>query len=171
MKQNIAEETALSPEGAPADEETARLGDLLTMRMVYFFNVMRRSGVLAQRRLFAMSEVEWRIMTTVGAHAPLSLNRLAELTLQDRGQLSRTVKGMVERGLLTRERRPGGPTVDIAFAPDGHAMHERMVLRAKERDRQLTEGLAPEDAAVMRRAVETMIRRAEEVLEEERAKA
>lgn len=163
VKQNIADNPA-----PPADGATP-LGGLLTMRLVYFFNLMRRSGVLAQRRLFAMSEVEWRIMTMVGAHAPLSLNRLAELTLQDRGQLSRTVKGMVERGLLTRERRPGGPTVDIAFAPDGHAMHERMVVRAKERDRQLTEGLAPEDAAVMRRAIETMISRAEEVLEEERA--
>lgn len=169
MKQNIADDPT-PPAALTASELNAvPLGDLLTMRLVYFFNLMRRSGVLAQRRLFSMSEVEWRIMTHVGASAPLSLNRLAELTLQDRGQLSRTVKGMVERGLLTRERRPGGPTVDIAFAPAGEEMHARMVERALERDRRLTEGLAAEDAAVLRRAIETMVTRAEEVLEEERA--
>ncbi|MEO0061613.1 MAG: hypothetical protein RLZZ08_173 [Pseudomonadota bacterium] len=164
MKPNIAEPGAT----APTDEVTRQLGDLITMRMIYFFNVLRRSGVLAQRRLFGMSEVEWRIMTQVGLHAPLSLNRLAELTLQDRGQLSRTVKGMVERGLLTRRRKPGGPTVEIAFAPDGKALHLQMIDRALERDRRVTEGLAPQQEADFRRAIETMIGRAESLLEEER---
>jgi len=139
------------------------------MRMVYFFNVMRRSGVLAQRRLFGMTEAEWRIMVQVGLNAPLSLNRLAELTLQDRGQLSRTVKGMVTRGLLTRERRPGGPTVDICLAPGGHELYARMVERAITRDERLTQGIAPEDMAALRRVIEQMIARAEDALEEERA--
>lgn len=147
----------------------APLADLVTMRMVYFFNLMRRSGVLAQRRLFGMTEAEWRIMVQVGLNAPLSLNRLAELTLQDRGQLSRTVKGMVNRGLVTRERRPGGPTVDICLAPAGHDLYARMVDRAIARDERLTQGIAAEDMAALRRVIEQMIGRAEDALEEERA--
>jgi DNA-binding MarR family transcriptional regulator len=139
------------------------------MRLIHFFSVMRRSGVLAQRRVFGMSEAEWRILTQVGAHAPLSLNRLAELTLQDRGQLSRTVKGMVERGLLNRERRPGGPTVDISLAPAGRELHARMIDRALQRDQRLTQDITPADDAALRRIVEQMITRAEEMLEEERA--
>jgi len=165
VKQNIADKAATADRGAQA----ASLGDLLTMRMVYFFNVMRRSGVLAQRRLFEMSEVEWRIMVQLGIESPLSLNRLAEVTLQDRGQLSRTVKGMVERGLLTRRRRRGGPTVDIAFAPDGEALYTRMVERALMRDERLTQDLDSTAEAALRRSIEAMITRAEEMLDEERA--
>lgn len=164
MKQNIAD-----PAQQSASLVSARLGDLVTMRMVYFFNVMRRSGVLAQRRLFGMTEAEWRIMVQVGLHAPLSLNRLAELTLQDRGQLSRTVKGMVTRGLLTRERKPGGPTVDICLAPGGHELYARMVDRAIVRDERLTQGISEDDMAALRRVIEQMIDRAEDALEEERA--
>ena len=146
-----------------------QLGDLITMRMIHFFNVLRRSSILAQRRLFALTEAEARIMVQVGAHAPLSLNRLSELTFQDRCQLSRTVKGLVERGLLTRERRPGGPTVDICLAPAGRELHDRMVVRAITRDERLTAPMDEADEQAFRRIIEAMIVRAEEMLEEERA--
>lgn len=164
MKQNIADQT---PQGV--NPVNAQLGDLVSMRMIYFFNVLRRSGVLAQRRLFNMTEAEWRIMVQVGLNEPLSLNQLADRTLQDRGQLSRTVKGMVERGLLTRERKRGGPTVEIALAPGGEDLYGKMVARAVERDRKLTQGFAPDDEAVLRRLMAQMIDRAEDLLEEERA--
>ena len=87
-----------------ADPERSRAGRsaaldrLVTMRMVWLFTLMRRGGVLAQRRRFGLSEIEWRIMTQLGTGARLSLNALAEALLQDRGQLSRAVKGMVTRG-------------------------------------------------------------------------
>lgn len=149
-------------------EVTVPLGDLVTMRMISFFSTLRRSGVLAHRRVFGMSEAEWRIIREVGLYAPLSLNRLAELTLQDRGQLSRTVKGLVERGLLTRERRPGGPTVDICMAPAGHDLHDRMVERALVRDQRLMQDIVVEDEAALRRIIEVMITHAEQMLEEER---
>ena len=143
------------------------LRDLPTMRMISFFSMLRRGTVLAQRRHFGLSEIEWRIMTHVAEHAPLSLNGLAEVLLQDRGQLSRAVKSMVERGLLTRERKPGGPEIEIELAPDGRALHARMVDLVIERDAKLTEGIGADDIKTLRRLMDLMIVRAFDMTEEE----
>jgi DNA-binding MarR family transcriptional regulator len=140
---------------------------LVSMRMIRLFIMLRRSGILAQRRRFDLSELEWRVVTQLGAAAPLSLNGLAEAMMQDRGQLSRAVKAMVERGLLTRERKPGGPEIEIDLSRKGHALYARMIEWVIERDRLLTEGIPQADVAVVWRVLDTMIERAGTMLEEE----
>lgn len=163
MGANAAAQDA-APSGRPAP-----LGNLVTLRMIRLFGLMRRSGALAQRREFDLSEIEWRIITQVGAFAPLSLNGLADLLLLDRGQLSRAVKGMVERGLLKRERKPGGPEIQIEMTEQGHDLYQDMVKRTIERDHRLTRGMPEDDLETIRRVVDIMIVRAEELLEDERA--
>lgn len=142
--------------------------ELVTMRMITLFGLMRRGGVLAQRRQFGLSETEWRIMAQVGQHAPLSLNGLAELLLQDRGQLSRAAKGMVKSGLLSRERKPGGPEIEIDLTEKGRGVYALMVERVVERDRVLTEGIPADDIKMLWRVIDVMVDRAEALMEEER---
>lgn len=146
--------------------QSAALHSLVTMRMIRLFTLMRRGGILAQRRRFGLSEIEWRIMTQLGTGARLSLNALAEALLQDRGQLSRAVKGIVTRGLVTRERKPGGPEIEIALSSAGWALHTQMVGWVVERDARLTEGLNPDDLAALWRVSDVMIGRAEDMLAE-----
>ena len=161
------EAAALEGDARAAEQLLGPMRELTSMRMIAFFSLLRRSTVLAQRRQFGLSEIEWRIMTQVGEFAPLSLNGLAERLLQDRGQLSRAVKSMVDRGLLTRERKPGGPEIEIELAPAGAALHARMVALVIARDRTLTQGIAAEDIATLRRLMDVMIVRADAMMEEE----
>ena len=153
--------------GGETGEEHAPLRELTSMRMIAFFSLLRRSTVLSQRRQFDLSEIEWRILVNVGEYAPLSLNGLAEFLLQDRGQLSRAVKGMVKRGLLTRERKPGGPEIEIELAPEGRLLHRRMVDFVIQRDKMLMEGIDGEDVETLRRVIEVMIGRARAMMDEE----
>lgn len=140
---------------------------LVSMRMIRLFVMLRKSGILAQRRQFELSETEWRIMTQLGETASLSLNGLADAMLQDRGQLSRAVKSMVERGLLTRERKPGGPEVEINLSEEGRRIYARMVEWVHERDRTLTAGIPQEDVATVWRVLGEMMQRAQAMVEEE----
>jgi DNA-binding MarR family transcriptional regulator len=142
------------------------LAGLISMRMVVLFAMMRRSMIVTQRRDFDLSETEWRILSTLGAFAPLSLNGLADRLAQDRGQLSRAVTAMVRRGLVSRSRKPGGPEVDIALTASGDALHDQMVERAFARDTFLTEGIDPEELGVAKRVVNQMIDRAGKLLEQ-----
>ncbi len=140
---------------------------LVSMRMIRLFVMLRKSGILAQRRQFDLSETEWRIMTQLGEATPLSLNGLADAMLQDRGQLSRAVKAMVERGLLTRARKPGGPEIEIALSARGRAIYAQMVEWVYHRDSELTAGMAEEDIATVWRVLTEMMERAQTMLDEE----
>ena len=140
---------------------------LVSMRMIRLFVMLRKSGILAQRRQFGLSETEWRIMTQLGETASLSLNGLADAMLQDRGQLSRAVKSMVERGLLTRERKPGGPEVEIDLSDEGRAIYARMVEWVHERDKALTAGIPPENVATVWRVLGEMMEHAQAMVDEE----
>ena len=140
---------------------------LVSMRMIRLFVMLRKSGVLAQRRQFGLSETEWRIMTQLGETAPLSLNGLADSMLQDRGQLSRAVKSMVERGLLTRERKPGGPEIEIDLSDQGRGIYGQMVEWVHQRDTALTEGIPQDEVALVRGVLGTMMERAQAMLDEE----
>lgn len=156
------------PAHTPRDWK-APLGELITMRLIGLFSLLRRGGGMTTRRQFGLTELEWRIVTQVGAFAPLSLSGLAELNLQDPGQMSRAVKALVARGLLSRKRKPGGPQIEISLTPDGDALYARMVERVIERDRRLTEGMNSEDLATLRRLTDLMVSRAEEMMAEEMA--
>src|SRR6478735_5783225 len=147
--------------------EAGTIYGLVSMRMIRLFVMLRKSGILAQRRRFGLSETEWRIMTQLGETASLSLNGLADAMLQDRGQLSRAVKSMVERGLLTRERKPGGPEIEIDLSGEGRAIYARMVDWVHERDRALTTGIPPEEVAQVWRVLGAMMERAQTMLDEE----
>jgi DNA-binding MarR family transcriptional regulator len=145
------------------------LHELVSLRMVVLFGLMRRSGVLAQRRLFDLSALEWRVMVHVAAYGPMSLNELAEWLVQDRGQVSRAVKGMVGRGLLSRQPKPGGPEIEIDLAPQGEALHKRMNEWAVARDDALTKDIPREEVPRIRDLLNLMIERAYVLLDEERA--
>ncbi|WP_305097318.1 MarR family winged helix-turn-helix transcriptional regulator [Croceibacterium aestuarii] len=148
-------------------KRNAELRGLVSMRMIRLFVLLRRTGVLAQKRLFELSEIEWRIMVQLGDTAPLSLNGLADALVQDRGQLSRAVKGMVSRGLLRRERKPGGPEIEIELSDEGATLHAQMVRWAAQRDTALTGGIDQGDLDTVLRVTETMIGRAQAMLEKE----
>lgn len=155
----------------PSVEERARMPmrGLLTVRIINLLDLLRRSGTLANKREFGLSGMEWRIMAQVGEHAPLSLNDLAELLSLDRGQLSRAVKAMVERRLLDRKRRPGGPAIMITLTEGGRALYVRMIELAVARNRFLVGDIPDEEIERVAAVLEAVKHKAQLLLEQERA--
>ncbi|WP_404712200.1 MarR family winged helix-turn-helix transcriptional regulator [Sphingomonas sp. MMS24-J13] len=149
-------------EGAVPDSPSNML---FTLRIARLLDLLRRSRALANRREFGLSDIEWRVMTQVGAHAPLSLNQLADLVALDRGQLSRTVKTMVARGLLDRKRRPGGPAIIITLSDEGTAEYARMLALARERNAFLVGDIAEDDLDRAAEVLSAVARNAQRLLE------
>jgi len=143
-----------------ATERERTLSAMLSMRIVHLFLVLRRTSATMQPKDFVLSRLEWRVMTQLDGTKPHSLSALAARLMLDRGQLSRAVKDMVERGLLTRGRKPGGPEIEIDLSSEGLSIRSAMIDRAGDRDRYLIEGLNQEDQAVAFKVIEHMIARA-----------
>ena len=150
---------ANTSDSSPTERERT-LSAMLSMRIVHLFLTLRRTNFTFQPHEFVLSRLEWRVMTQLDGTAPHSLTTLAERLLLDRGQLSRAVRDMVERGLLTRSRKPGGPEIEIDLSSEGLAIRSKMINRAGERDRFLIEGLSAADQAVAFNVIEHMIARA-----------
>lgn len=150
--------------GQQAKRPSGSLMHLLSMQMIVLQLLLRRSGTLAQQRLFELSEVQWRILTYLGYMAPLSLTGLADGLLQDRGQVSRAVKELVKRGLVSQKRKPGGPEQEINLSAAGLVMHAKLVEGVIARDQALTEGFDTKELEAVGRVVEVMITRARAML-------
>jgi len=147
----------------------APMRGVFTFRIISLLDLLRRSGTLAHRRSFDLSGIEWRIMSQVGDHAPLSLNDLADLLNLDRGQVSRAVKAMKERGLLSSRRRPGGPAIDITLSDEGKALHEQMVALAIERNEFLVGDIPDDEIARVSEVLDRVKQKAQILLDRERA--
>jgi DNA-binding MarR family transcriptional regulator len=147
-------------------ERERPLSSMLSMRIVHLFLLLRRSSATIQPQELEMSRLEWRVMTQLDGTHPLSLTQLADRLVLDRGQLSRTVKAMVTRGLLTRARKPGGPEIEIDLTEQGLAMRAVMIDRAGERDAFLIDGLPEADLEVAFRVMEHMIARADGIAQD-----
>src|SRR5690606_15937454 len=92
---------SVNTEDGRATERERTLSAMLSMRIVHLFLMLRRSSSEIQPRELVLSRLEWRVMTQLDGTKPHSLTTLADRLMLDRGQLSRAVKDMVERGLLT----------------------------------------------------------------------
>jgi DNA-binding MarR family transcriptional regulator len=136
-------------------------------RMFKLLSLIRRGAARQIRGELGLSDFEWRIMSQVGDRAPLSLNELAAVTGQDKGQLSRGVKRLVEAGLLVRETRRGERGVFISPTKAGLALFDRLAEQAVRRNTRLIAGVTDEDLKVLARVFDKMEANALAMLEEQ----
>ncbi len=156
----------------PAADKTAnedvrenRAPRLVSSRVIHLATLLRRTASLAYKREFDLASSEWRILVLTGEFAPLSHGELTELASLDKGQLSRGVTALVDRGLLlrTRNRRQA----QIELSAEGRALFERIMALAEERNRQLVRGIPEADVEAFFRTVEQMMRTAKDLFRAE----
>jgi DNA-binding MarR family transcriptional regulator len=145
---------------------------LISARLITLVTQIRRTAALAYRRELGLSEVDWRVLSQIGEHAPLSLNALAEIIGLDRGQLSRGVTRLVAAGLASRTSRRGGPGILIALTPAGEAVFQRLMAIAVQRNAAFTRGISEKDLAVFSDVLDRMTENARALLatEQERSR-
>lgn len=75
--------------------------DMLMYRIARLATIGDRTGQLVISRRFGLNVGEWRIFGAVHALAPVTLAGLARELYIDKGQLSRTVSGLIDMGLVS----------------------------------------------------------------------
>ena len=121
---------------------------LMSARLITVVTLIRRTAALTYRRELGLSEVDWRVLSQIGEHAPLSLNALAEIIGLDRGQLSRGVTRLVEAGLVSRTARRGGPGILIGLTPAGEEIFDRLMVIALKRNAAFTRGISENELEI-----------------------
>lgn len=150
---------------ATDDVRENRAPRLVSSRVIHLATLLRRTASLAYKREFDLASSEWRILVLTGEFAPLSHGELTELASLDKGQLSRGVSALVDRGLLLRTRNRRQALIELSA--EGRALFERIMALAEERNRQLVRGIPEADVEAFFRTVEQMMRTAKELFRAE----
>lgn len=84
-------------------DENYNLERLTAYRYAILYKLMSRysSGFLSDR--FNLSMAEWRILGQLAYHGRSTVAELAQRTLTDKAQISRSVQALVNRGLVLRQ--------------------------------------------------------------------
>ncbi|MBO3682219.1 MarR family winged helix-turn-helix transcriptional regulator [Streptomyces sp. NEAU-YJ-81] len=131
------------------------ISELLSYRLSRTSSALSRSAALRYRREFDVSLGEWRAIALIAADPTLTLNRLARRAGLDKAQVSRVVRGLVERGLVGRTEG-SGRSRQLALTEAGVTAYRGLIAAANERDATFAEVLSGEEARVLGRALEKL---------------
>ncbi|MDX3053603.1 MarR family transcriptional regulator [Streptomyces sp. NE06-03E] len=131
------------------------ISDLLSYRLSRTSSALSRSAALRYRREFDVSLGEWRTIALIAADPTLTLNRLARRAGLDKAQMSRVVRGLVERGLVGRTEGVGRSR-QLALTEAGVEVYRGLIGAANERDAAFSALLSDEEARVLGRALEKL---------------
>jgi len=147
---------APNPQLAEDDDENVAITELLSYRISQVAASLSQSAALLYRREFDFSLGEWRTVALLGAQEePLTLNRLARRAGLDKAQMSRVIKGLVDRGLVNRTLG-AGRTTELTLSSEGRAVYADVIDAANERDRRLRRHLGAREEAALMRALDTL---------------
>ncbi|NIY63537.1 MarR family winged helix-turn-helix transcriptional regulator [Streptomyces malaysiensis] len=131
------------------------ISELLSYRLSRTSSALSRSAALRYRREFDVSLGEWRSIALIAADPTLTLNRLARRAGLDKAQMSRVVRGLVERGLVSRTAGPGRSR-QLALTEAGLTVYRGLITAANERDSAFAEVLSDEEARALGRALDKL---------------
>lgn len=146
--------------------------DLLSSRLHNLSGLSAASASLRVQRKFGLTLLEWRSIGMLGAFAPLSLKELARRAALDKSYASRTVGGLIERGIVVSERNDAdGRGVMLSLTPEGEALYEKVLADAIARNERLLSPLSGPQREQLMAMLAAVTVSARQVLEDEQRAA
>ena len=128
--------------GAMNADAPRDIRDLLGFRLALLTTISDRKAQAQISAKFGMNLGEWRALGAIKAWGPATLADLARSLYQDKGQLSRTIKSLSQRGLVSSAFGPQGRRSPIfQLTAEGRRWHDRMLRYAAERNAHLLDAL------------------------------
>lgn len=144
----------------------------MTTYIPYFLtsvnNALSRGASQLYLETFGIGIVEWRAISTLALEARIPASRICELVALDKAATSRALTRLQELGYLQFEASEVDPRKKIWWLNDkGNRLHDRILAIALERERQLIEGVDPEDLEAFLRVMRIMRRNVDRIAENE----
>jgi DNA-binding MarR family transcriptional regulator len=145
----------VAPAGALLDLERYVPG-LIT----FLANKLSRSASAIYRRHFDLGINEWRVMSQLALEPWIAASRICAVIGVDKSVVSRSLTLLEQRGLVQGRDAEGQPRRRlIALTEPGHALHDRMIKVALERERRLLACLTPAEQASLVNMLDRLNRR------------
>lgn len=118
------------------------VNDFLTTLVVTTGNALRRTVTLQYTGEFGLTMPEWRVLSVLAEARELPFAELTVRSATDKGQLSRTLRAMQERGLLDM-RTEAAKKVTCVVTKAGLALYRQVMPVARKRQAAFIRQLSP----------------------------
>jgi DNA-binding MarR family transcriptional regulator len=118
------------------------VSDFLTTLVITTGNALRREVTMAYTDQFGLSMPEWRALSVLAESRELPFTELVVRSATDKGQLSRTLRGMQDRGLLEL-RSEAAKKVTCVITKAGLALYSKVMPVARRRQVEFLRQLSP----------------------------
>ena len=128
-----------------------------------------RSGALAYKRSTGLSNFEAWVLNEISMTPPIDWSALTAALQRDHSQAGRTVRALIERGLVAREGRPGRRHGKFYPTPEGERLYNIIQETSVERSSFLMAPLGEEQRKRFLATFDKLRRNAVAQLQRERA--
>ncbi len=105
---------------------------------------------------FSLTRWEWRVLAALGGSTGIAARDIGRITTLDKMQVSRAMRALEARGVVTRSEAPGDKRQRmVRLTPEGRALYREIVPLARDREAAILAVLAPAE----RQALDDMIAR------------
>lgn len=144
-----------------------KITDALSFRISRLAAINERSGSVHFQKAFGLRLNEWRVLGLAHAGNPIPFALIHATLLVDKGQLSRIVRSLVDRGLLEAHVcATDARQTEIYTTPEGSALHDRVLAFTIERNATMTAVLSEEEIDVFRQLLDRLLVHTEALLAE-----
>lgn len=157
--------TSLADQGVCPDfVNPVSIFDLLNFRVSELIGV---SGSLVTRICesdYGITREAWQFIAMLAQLGPTSPSDLAARTTVDRSQTSKTLRGLIGKGLLERQRIPGdGRRACVLLTAEGQRLYDDLFPRVVQVHHEVLADLSAEDRRVLAQTLSQLQARALDV--------
>ena len=136
---------------------------LVSVRIVRLAELILRIGTRTFTDRFGVRPTDLRILVMLGAYQPISVNEVSRRTHIDKAWISRSLRGLMRRKLITRTAHPSDSRASLlSLTRKGEALLREIAPVAQENQRQLLQGQRARD---VERVLDLLSARAEEMFQ------
>ncbi len=132
--------------------------DFLTFRLTRLSNALRTNLTKPYLEAFGLSLPEWRLLALVARFAPMRFSEVTARSGMDKGQVSRTLRVMANRGLTkTRTIKDRGSRstealaapVMVSITPKGASLYKAVLPVARKRQADMLLSLSQNERVTL----------------------
>lgn len=137
--------------------EILDLGAFLPYRLSVLAQRLSRDIEERQRRQHKLAMKDWKVMQIMAVHGELLPADIRRMGTQNKAQISRALKCLLDRGLVAKLPRPDDSrTFGVSLTDAGWAVYEAMVPRMRARQEEILGGLSAAEAKELRRLLDRL---------------
>lgn len=143
---------------AGAPRPLSALPEALSFRISRLAAISERAGGQYFKREYDLTLVEWRILGLTATDGMIPFAALRDTLLLDKGQLSRTIKALVARGLIeTRKAQSDSRQIDLHITAAGQKLNDSALRFTSQRNAVMAGVLSQDDLAEFERMLDLLI--------------